>query len=721
MHKAKAVSLWTKFILTLLSAMAYGVTANAVQHLENTPCLNGCNYNLFTPITQKKPPLSDTITTKSDRILINKTQYMFSGNVEFRTGQHTIYADQISYQPAQKYSQIKGNIRYQTDQIQLTAEKILSQGLNKRTSFYRSRYSIPKSQLNGSSKRTTLLSKVQTFIEQGSISTCPVDSKVKDWHFTSSAININHVSGWAYAKRPTFHIRNTPVLVLPYIHFPIDKRRKTGVLFPSLSYDESHGVSIKIPWYWNINHNMDLLSEMQVIQKQGLWLSERFRHLGIAHQSQIYAEGIARDKRYRNQSRYFYGLDHSGFLQTPALQYAIRYHHVSDPDFFKDLESNAHGADTKYLDQEAAIKYTARTWNIGAKVKAFQSIADSSEKYKLLPQIKFNWAPAPIFGARFNLQSEYDHFKHQDPTKVQGKRATVDLDLHRSFNSTYSSVTLGTHHRSTSYSKLENSSQTSFSQQANTYYVEGKLFLERNFGSHKQWSQSLTPRLYYAYRKVKDESALPNFDTSATTFSYDSLFNHKRFSGKDRNGDLDRISLGLESKIFHNQTSQTALTLKIGQGYNLRTRSKTNLALEANIYYAKWSLDSKWSFSPNTVTKNDTTLSYQRDKKHLLSLRYQHKQDSYKKIELLGRWRIKPKWQWFGKINYSLRDRYSKESTIGVAYQSCCWETMVSVRRVAKNTDKLADIAYDNKIQLTFALRGLSRNRIDKKINDIIE
>ena len=79
--------------------------------------------------------------------------------------------------------------------------------------------------------------------------------------------------------------------------------------------------------------------------------------------------------------------------------------------------------------------------------------------------------------------------------------------------------------------------------------IDSGLYFDRNtkwFG--KNYRQTLEPRLFYLYVPEKDQEDIPVFDTSEYTFNYSSLFRDNRFSGSDRVGDENKLSLGVTNR-----------------------------------------------------------------------------------------------------------------------------------------------------------------------------
>jgi lipopolysaccharide assembly outer membrane protein LptD (OstA) len=70
----------------------------------------------------------------------------------------------------------------------------------------------------------------------------------------------------------------------------------------------------------------------------------------------------------------------------------------------------------------------------------------------------------------------------------------------------------------------------------------------------------------------EDQSDAPLFDTTPLDFSFASLFRPNRFTGYDRIGDENRLTLGLTSRTIANQTGQELFRASVGQIYFFEDR-----------------------------------------------------------------------------------------------------------------------------------------------------
>ena len=63
-------------------------------------------------------------------------------------------------------------------------------------------------------------------------------------------------------------VAGVPVFYLPWVQFPIDSRRKTGLLFPDIGSDSRGGIDITQPIYFNLAPNYDALYRPRYIEER---------------------------------------------------------------------------------------------------------------------------------------------------------------------------------------------------------------------------------------------------------------------------------------------------------------------------------------------------------------------------------------------------------------------------------------------------------------------
>jgi LPS-assembly protein len=76
---------------------------------------------------------------------------------------------------------------------------------------------------------------------------------------------------------------------------------------------------------------------------------------------------------------------------------------------------------------------------------------------------------------------------------------------------------------------------------------------------------TLEPRLYYVYIPYRDQSMLPAFDSGLPDPNFVSLFRANRYTGLDRIGEANNLTLGLTSRLLHPGSGQRLVSATIGE------------------------------------------------------------------------------------------------------------------------------------------------------------
>ena len=164
----------------------------------------------------------------------------------------------------------------------------------------------------------------------------------------------------------------------------------------------------------------------------------------------------------------------------------------------------------------------------------------------------------------------------------------------------------------------------SISRTVGVFSVDSGLSFERTV-NESGMIQTLEPRLFALYVPEEDQTAIPNFDTAEYSFTYSSLFRENRFSGYDKIGDTQQLTLGLSSGFYRSNGSEVA-RMGIAQAHYFADREvqlesttaadtskRSNVALEAswNVTDAlRISNDSELDASDYHLIENNLKFSY---------------------------------------------------------------------------------------------------------------
>jgi LPS-assembly protein len=187
----------------------------------------------------------------------------------------------------------------------------------------------------------------------GSFTTCP---EGKDsWWLYAGRIRLDQESGRGHGYNVRLHFKNVPIFYTPYINFPIDDRRQSGILTPSGGYSSNSGLDLAIPWYWNIAPNYDATMTPRLLSKRGLMLDTEWRYLRPRMRGQLDLAVLPND-RVADDDRYRARLQHRSSL-APGLALVVDATDVSDQNYFQDFGTSVFVTSTAVVERRADLIY----------------------------------------------------------------------------------------------------------------------------------------------------------------------------------------------------------------------------------------------------------------------------------------------------------------------------------------------------------------------------
>jgi LPS-assembly protein len=139
--------------------------------------------------------------------------------------------------------------------------------------------------LRGDAQLAELQNENQTAMQTVRFTTCDEGSDV--WYLKAASLYLDHEEGQGVAYNARVELLHVPIFYFPYVSFPIDDRRKSGFLLPSLAVDEKTGTILSTPYYWNIAPHRDATIVPTLISKRGLLLETEFRYLNSSNSGQL--------------------------------------------------------------------------------------------------------------------------------------------------------------------------------------------------------------------------------------------------------------------------------------------------------------------------------------------------------------------------------------------------------------------------------------------------
>ncbi len=731
------------------------------------PALNGvCEGAYLAPVIgdpgkQQNPKNAPIEATADYYQTDNDGTISLSGDVIIQQGNRQLESDLIQINQHTRETRLNGHVRIRQEGMLMVGEKADVNLNSKSLSLENAEYVVHESRIRGNAAHIYNEDQNILIFKKSSYTTCAPDSNA--WLFQADTIRLNQGSGWGTAKHAVIRVKDVPVFYFPWLMFPIDDRRQTGFLFPSFGSDNENGTQITQPYYINLAPDFDATLTPRHMTRRGTQLEGEFRYLTAYGEGELGVAYLPSDDAFNDESRELNLWQHSGYF-AKRWSANVDYQRVSDDDYFEDLATGLNAKSQTHLNQSAGIGYSTANWHINLRVQAYQTldkfITDDNLPYRKVPQFTLNgdWGIGKDTGFRFIWNSEAVHFEHPEDDYngiTEANRITLAPGIEYQYRQPWVQITPRLTLIHSDYDLTSDTANNSLHEDQTLYTasLDTRLFFERQLtlgatGNSKSYTQTLEPRFFYLYTPFKQQNHRQTFDTGRINFDYYQLFRENRFTGADRYGDANQISLGLTTRLLDNETGQERFRASMGQIFYLQDR-KVQLGATDSIEdhrrsawvgQAQWHInqhwwlrsDLQWNETVNNIDKTSASLHYRNNNGALFNLGYRYLDsgavnfsnvEKIKQSDLSFVWPVKPRWSLVGRWEYDLEYDRSFENLIGVEYDSCCWRVrLVNRRYLREDNDDPLKVEPQRGIFLQFQLKGLGGvgTELDSILNESI-
>ena len=662
-------------------------------------------------------------------------QTVFEGHAELTQPGRRLEAERMTYQRDADQLDAEGGVR-------LTQPDLIISGSSARYMPQRgegevndARFALPGLGGRGEAAKAALGADGRITLTEPAYTTCPPEAR--SWAIEAEHMVLDRNTGRGTAQGAHLELGGVDLPGLPEFSFPIDGRRQSGLLPPSIGYGSDNGVDLTLPYYFNLAPNRDLTLSPRLMSRRGVLLGGEYRYLTPSFQGELRAEYLPDDGVYSGDSQRggvswrHDGRPFSGWRSHVDASY------VSDDDYLSDLGNDLSASATRHLERVAELSRLSQHASVVLRVQDFQTLNPAipavDQPYSRLPQLLASFDQPLGQHSRLLLDTEYVHFDRS--TGVTGQRVDLKPTVAVRWQRPWGYVEPRAGVRYTGY-RLDNnpSGDDNPDRFTTSLSLDSGLLFDRQVElGGRAMTQTLEPRLYYLYVPHEDQSELPVFDTARYDFRFDSLFQDDRFSGPDRVGDTHQLSVALTSRLRDNRSGAERLQLGIGQIFYFDDRSVTlqpgdplpddsRSAVVAGVsalIAPQWRIESAAQWDPEYGDQGDVTrgllrLGWDDGEGNRLHAGYRLRRGETEQTDLAGSWRVNARTRLIGRWSYSLLRNRSLETLAGVEYGSCCWKLRAVVQRHLDNVTDDANLGVLLQLELT----GLGR--LGKNIDDLM-
>jgi len=644
-----------------------------------------------------------------------------TGDVDLQRRDRQIKADEVFVDWPNDEVTATGNAYYADSNYRIFSSSIHVDHRNDRAEIEQPQFEIAQRHGRGDASHVELIGEYLSRYQDILYTTC--DPGDNGWYLRAQELEIDRESGIGEATHTTIYVQDVPILYLPYFQFPVDDRRKSGLLTPSMGYGSENGLSLLQPVYWNMAPNYDMTITPALYSKRGAQLNTENRYLFEDNRGQIDLSII--DDQDAGETRWFQQWQHSVALPLD-IKGNLLLAETSDDDYFNDFSSVAPEYNsTRFLERYLRFHRTEQLWQAELKWQDYQ-ILDHDTKlknrpYNSLPRVSLDLQPEPWLGELTTPVSfEWANFKRDD--SVDGKRTHLVTSLGWNSENSWYFFRPDLQLAFTDYQLQDNPGGDSQHRALPTLSIDNGLIFDRSAGSEGQWRQTLEPRLYFLYTPYENQDDIPDFDTSVASQTYRNLFRNNRFNGADRIGDATQVTFGLASRLFDNASGDELLSMRIGQIYYFKDRRvtlngkpKDNTTSTSDIITevdfrpdSTITLGTRVVFDPqqDELVDRDLSLSYS-ENGVAANLGYYYTENKLEQALVSLAYPLNERWEVVGKLHHSLKDNKPVENLLGINYQSCCWGLKILAGQSGDYRSDFSDT--QNSIYFEFTFKGLSQ------------
>ncbi len=700
----------------ILTALLLSFIAPVEAQLDGCPVIDMA-LNAAHQVCFEQPVFDDKVRVDArESKPLDNNRLRLSGNVCVKQNDVSLLTPSLIYNQNDSTFQTQGIVKLQNKAQRLSAMSVNIDTKKEHAELFEVNYFLIDSDMNGQADYMKI-GDDQSHLQAVTFSTC--SPAQRDWEVRAKSADLDHTEGVGTFRNLTLRIKDVPILYLPYAKLPINDDRRSGFLVPGVSYSNTTGMDISIPYYINIKPNMDMTLTPRYIADHGVMLGVQYRYLTDRSRGTFDGSFLPDDdKRLRNRSLIDY--QHTTRL-TDGWRFNSHIQSVSDSRYYEDFASSAYITSTPYLNSQINIRGSSPSWQFFAGINEYDVLSDlitpDREPYRTLPEVSFDWYQNK-YSQQYSYGIETELINFYKEEAVGAWRSDITPWIEKQWTTSWGYLKPKLQYRSTHYQFDDN--RADVNRNLPIVSVDSGLIFQKTEADGRY--KTFEPRLFYTYAPYRDQSDIPIFDSRELSFGSALLFQTNRFSGADRQSDMNQASLALTQRSF-GQDGQERWNWTIGQiNYfedqkvqiddEPQTITQSPIIFDYNLFLSQyWSAGLSLHYNEDESELERGLFRIQHKSAHdaLYNLAYRFRRSKIEQFDasvvlpLNQRHRIIARW------NYSTRSHKTIEALFGYEHKSCCWAFRLVARHYLVDESGLSNNGIYAEIQLN-GLGALGRD-----------
>ena len=588
-------------------------------------------------------------------------------------------------------------------------------------------------------------------VESGIVSGCNPNDPL--WKIQFSSSDYNEDTKWLNTYNNTLYIYDIPVLYIPYFGYSLDRKRRSGILYPSLGISSDEGFFYEQPIYIAEQNWWDLEIKPQIRTKRGSGIYSTFRFVDskVSQGSFTYGnfkEDIEYFEETNLENRKHFGADFNYYNSNLLYQwFGFKYsgqsvlyadiHHMSDVDYINLSSNDSQNSSTaQQTISRVNFFYNNADNYLGVYLKYFQDLTldDNSQTLQKIPTSHYHHYLETLFSNSliYNLNLKNTNIYRKDGVGVVQTDVDIPLTFHTSVFDEYINLSYKTFF----YSQL--SSFTGLDEIDNPDEYRDGYFAKNYSVLHA--STSLTK----AFKKYTHVVNLGTKYTLSGSKEYDGYYeDYKNLCSTSDTGFCEFYNVGDStdglqfefSQYLFDSSGKQKLYHKLVQNivYNDDTNASedygdlenelsyqltSNLNFYNNIFYNYDNNDFSKIYSQLTYSDNGLNLSISynfEDKFHEKNVDYGNEEPYAKYLTSGLSYKYNNHYAYNALYKYDVQINQIKELEVGFLYQKRCWDFGIkyleSNRPILTSVDSEYHSVYERYIYFTILLKPFMQAR----------